>query len=515
LQIKNALISVSDKKGIAEFAKGLSSLGIEIMSTGGTAAVISQAGIKVQDVAEYTGYPEMLDGRVKTLHPRVEGGILAKRKDKSHQQQMADHGIKPIDLVCVNLYPFERTIADPDCTLEDAIENIDVGGPTLLRAAAKNHESVAAITDPADYDPVLSELSKGKRSLPKEMLRKLAVKAFAHTASYDAAIQSYLSKRLMGHEHPDTLSLSYEKAYDLRYGENSHQSAAFYTQATDECSISNAKIVTEGKKLSFNNILDADAALELVKEFPRPAAVIVKHLNPSGVGTAQTISDAYDLAHKADPMSAFGCIVALNREPDERLAQAIASTFVEAVIAPSFPPEALKIMSVKKNMRLLAVGETKPTSDAEFDTRKVVGGLLCQKRDLRRLTDDDMTIVTKRKPTEEEMSAMIFAWKVCRHTKSNSIIFAKPGYTVGIGAGQMSRVDSVKIAVMKAASHSVGAVMASDAFFPFRDGIDEAAKAGVTAVIHPGGSIRDEQVIEAANEHGMAMVFTGIRCFLH
>ncbi len=511
---KKAVISVSEKAGVAQFAKRISACGYDILSTGGTAKALVDAGIEVIEVSDYTGFPEMLDGRVKTLHPKIEAGILARRDLTSHMETLAKHSIPLIDLVCVNLYPFEKTVADPKSSFEDAIENIDIGGPTLLRAAAKNHQGVTVIVDPIDYDIVAAELeTTGEVSF--ETKRSLSLKAFAHTAVYDAAIHRYLCKVIAPDSAPDVITPSFKKAYDLRYGENSHQTAAFYTLDSKECCVANAKIVTEGKKLSFNNILDVNASIELVKEFQRPAAVIVKHLNPSGVGVAQDIGAAYGLAHKADSKSAFGCVVALNRSPTDELAKDIASTFVEVLAAPSFSESALVLLSVKKNMRLLAIGEMKATSDEELDMRKVVSGMLVQQRDNRALKKEDLKVVSKRAPSDEEMEAMLFAWKVCRHTKSNSIIFAKPGYTVGIGAGQMSRVDSVKIAAMKAGAHSVGAALASDAFFPFADGIEEAAKAGVTAVIHPGGSIRDDEVILAADKAGMAMVFTGVRCFLH
>ena len=510
-----ALISVWDKTGVVDFARGLHNLGIKIISSGGTAKALSDAGIPVVKASEHTGFPEMLGGRVKTLHPKVHGGILAVRGDKKQMEELGKLGIEKIDIVAVNLYPFKETISKPDATLEDAIENIDIGGPTLVRSAAKNHAHVAVIVDPKDYACVLEELGRNRLNVSDSTLKALAVKAFAHTAEYDAAIHSYLSKQYDGKQFPDQLGLTFKKVYDLRYGENAHQQAAFYSDGSDECCVTNSKVLSAGKQLSFNNILDINSALEHVKEYDRPAAVIIKHLNPSGVGVADDIRSAYSLASKADPTSAYGCIVALNRAPDERTAKDIISTFVEVVIAPSFDDSVLDILKKKEKMRILEAGKIRQTSAKSMDYRRVVGGMLAQTPDLRQVTEADLKVVSKRKPTKEEVEAMLFAWKVCRHTKSNSIIFAKKDYTVGIGAGQMSRVDAVKIAAMKAKEHSKGAVMASDAFFPFRDGIDEASKAGITAVIHPGGSIRDEEVIKAADEHGMAMVFTGIRCFLH
>jgi phosphoribosylaminoimidazolecarboxamide formyltransferase / IMP cyclohydrolase len=514
LKASYALISVWDKTGVAEFARGLSQMGVKIISSGGTAKALSAAGVRVLPVSDYTGYPEMLDGRVKTIHPKVHAGILAVRDNFEHTGKLKEHDIPHIDLVAVNLYPFQKTVADPKATLEDAIENIDVGGPTLLRSAAKNHKDVTVIVDPDDYVLVLEEL-KNNGTVTAETKRSLAVKAFAHTAEYDAAIHNYLSERYSPGKFPQKLTLAMEKAYDLRYGENPHQRAAFYTDGSPECSAASARILSEGKQLSFNNIIDVNASLELVKEFDRPAAVIIKHLNPSGVGVADTISEAYGLAHSADPMSAFGCIVALNRSPDEKTAKEIVSTFVEVVAAPSYALDVLEILSKKQKMRILECGPVRKTTEKSMDFRRVVGGMLIQTPDLREVAEADLKTVSKRKPTKDEVEAMLFAWKVCRHTKSNSIILAGKDRTVGVGAGQMSRVDAVKIASQKAGSLAKGSAMASDAYFPFRDGIDEAAKAGVTAVIHPGGSIRDGEVIKAADEHDMAMVFTGVRCFLH
>jgi phosphoribosylaminoimidazolecarboxamide formyltransferase/IMP cyclohydrolase len=516
LRVESSLISVSDKTGLAEFASGLNKLGVNILASGGTAKILDKNKIPFTHVSDYTKSPEMLDGRVKTLHPKIHAGLLARRDKEEHMKQLEENGIKPIDMVVVNFYPFRQTISKKDAVLDEALENIDVGGPTLIRAAAKNYRDVAVIIDPADYTPVLGELRSSKMSLSERTLARLAVKAFQHTAEYDSIIYEYLRRGVTEPEKfPQTLSLGLSKLDDLRYGENPHQEAAFYAEPayTSPC-VMNARLLSGGKKLSFNNILDLDAALRLVAEFSGPAAVIVKHLNPSGVGVADSIRVAYSLAHKADPLSAFGCIVALNRLVDGELAEDITSTFVEAVIAPSYTGESLEVLKKKEKMRVLEVGAVeRPAPSLEY--RRVTGGMLVQDLDLRELTEQDLRVVSDRKPSEQEVKAMLFAWKVCRHTKSNSIIFAKDGYTTGVGAGQMSRVDAVKIAAMKAGEHAKGSVMASDAFFPFRDGIDEAAKAGVTAVIQPGGSIRDREVLDAVNEHGMAMAYTGVRCFLH
>ena len=514
LKAAYALISVYDKAKVVDFGRGLHKLGFKIISSGGTAKVLSDAGVPVVQVSDYTGFPEMLDGRVKTIHPKVHAGILAVRGDRKHAETLAKHRIPAIDVVAVNLYPFRETVAKEDCRFEDAIEDIDVGGPALVRAAAKNHQDVAVVVDPADYAVVLEELESGEK-VSMETKKRLAVKAFAHTAEYDAAIHRFLAKTYEPDRFPEKFNISLTKAYDLRYGENPHQKAAYYFDDAAESCVSETKILSEGKQLSFNNLIDVNAALEMVKEFEKPAAVIIKHLNPAGVGCAQDIHSAYEAAHSADHLSAYGCIVALNREPDDAVAKDIVSTFVEVVAAPSFGKNVLDILLSKKNMRILAVGKIRKENKDALDYRKVIGGMLIQTADQREVTEKDMRVVTMRKPTQEEVEAMLFAWKVCKHTRSNSIIFAKNDRTVGVGAGQMSRVDAVKIAAMKAKEQAKGAVMASDAFFPFRDGIDEAAKAGITAAIHPGGSIRDREVIEAADQYGMAMVFTGVRGFLH
>jgi len=515
VKVKTALISVSDKAGVVEFARALHKLGISILSTGGTAKVLREHGITVVMVSDLTGYAEMLDDRVKTMHPVIHGGILALRDKAEHMQRLEELNIQPIDLVAVNLYPFKKTVAREGVTLDEAVENIDIGGPALIRAAAKNHRHVGVIVAPSRYPVIVKELSENGCSLSSETLGMLAVEAFQHTADYDSAIYSYLSRTLVAQTgFPEFLALNYRKIQDLRYGENPYQTAAFYSEPLiDQACISNARQL-HGKELSFNNILDLNEALELVKDFERPTAVVVKHTNPCGVASAGDIHSAYKKAHETDPMSAYGSIVALNRPMPKETAVFMKQFFVEAVIAPGYEAGALETLKEKKNIRIM---ETGPLSnlDTGFDLKKVVGGLLVQSRKTPVLTVKELKAVSKRAPTEHEIRSMLFAFMVCCHTKSNSIIFAKEDVTTGIGAGQMSRVDSVKLAVMKSNGKAKGSSMASDAFFPFRDGIDEAAKAGVTAVIQPGGSVRDQEVIDAVNEHGMAMVFTGVRCFKH
>ncbi|MBD3261928.1 MAG: bifunctional phosphoribosylaminoimidazolecarboxamide formyltransferase/IMP cyclohydrolase [Candidatus Altiarchaeales archaeon] len=515
MQTKTALLSVYDKTNLVDFARGLSDLDISLISSGGTAKKIAEAGVPVTEAAQLTGFPELLDGRVKTLHPVIHGGILADRDKAAHLTALTENKIGLIDFVVVNLYPFEQTIAKTKVSLEEVIENIDIGGPTLIRSAAKNHQHVGVVCDPADYEDVLTQLKSGK-GLDESTRRRLAVKAFEHTARYDAAINEYLSKRFgLASLFPQTRALTLLKQFDLRYGENPHQKAAFYREpCVFEPSVTSASQVAGEKQLSFNNILDLDAAFEMVKEFDEPTVSVIKHMNPAGVASAATISEAYRLAHSVDPMSAFGCVVGFNREVGADTAQQIVSTFVEAVIATSYTAEAVEICRQKKNMRVLETGDLSEERGG-LDFKKVVGGMLIQERDLRYVDGADLKTVSKRKPTEDEIKSMLYAWRVARNTKSNSIVFAKKDHIVGVGAGQMSRVDAVKIAVMKAKEHARGAAMASDAFFPFRDGVDEAAKAGVTAAIHPGGSIRDGEVIDAADDHDMAMVFCGIRCFKH
>jgi phosphoribosylaminoimidazolecarboxamide formyltransferase/IMP cyclohydrolase len=516
-KITRALISVSDKTGIIEFSRHLAGYGVEILSTGGTAKLLREAGLTVKDVSEFTGFPEMLDGRVKTLHPKVHGGLLGMRGNPAHVAKMKEHGIENIDMVVVNLYPFEATVAKEGCRLEDAIENIDIGGPTMLRSAAKNYPDVTVIVDHADYAGVLEEMAAVKGTVSPATNFGLAVKVFQHTAAYDGAISNYLGARL-GEEpqaYPATFTIQVKKAQDLRYGENPQQSAAFYVERdiAEPC-VSNA-VQLQGKELSFNNIIDLDAAIETVKEFEQSAAVIIKHTNPCGVALADTPLSAYLKARECDPVSAFGGIVGFNRQVDAATARELASTFLEAVIAPGYSDEALEIFTAKKNVRVMQVPLLEAYVAQGYDLKKVVGGLLVQGRDLGMVRAADCRVVTERTPTASEYDALDFAWRVCKHVKSNAIVFTNRDQTVGIGAGQMSRVDSSKIAVQKALLPTQGTVLASDAFFPFRDGVDAAAEAGVTAVIQPGGSVRDDEVIKAANEHGIAMVFTGMRHFKH
>ena len=514
--IQRALISVSDKAGVVEMAQGLKALGAEILSTGGTAKALREAGITVTDVAAYTGSPEILDGRVKTLHPKIHGGLLGRRRLPAHVDQMKEHGIGPIDVVVVNLYPFEATISNAQCTFDHAIENIDIGGPSMLRSAAKNHDDVLVVVDPADYTRVLDALKTG--TVTGELRRELAMKVFQHTARYDGVIAAYLEKRVQGSEvkFPKVLSLQYDLAETLRYGENPHQQGAFYRErGSIEPSVSRGKIL-HGKAMSYNNFLDANSALELAKEYDDTAVAIIKHNNPCGVALGTTPVEAYIKARETDPVSAFGGVIAFNRPVDLVAAKEITSTFVEVVIAPGFADDALTELKRKKDLRLLDVGPLTKVKQEGYDLKKLVGGLIVQDRDLGVLTDlRALPVPTVRKPTDEEYAACAFAWKVCKHVKSNAIIYAKPGQTVGIGAGQMSRVDSVKLAVMKAQLPIKGCVMASDAFFPFRDGLDAAAQAGITCVIQPGGSIRDAEVVKAADEHGVAMIMTGMRHFRH
>ena len=517
--MKRALLSVSDKSGIIEFAKGLTELGYEILSTGGTAKTLREAGIAVTDVAAYTGSPEILDGRVKTLHPKIHGGLLGRRHDPQHVAEMERHGIRPIDVVVVNLYPFEATINKPGGTFDEAIEAIDIGGPSMLRSAAKNHADVTVVMDPADYGPVLEALRAGGAS--PAMRRELARKVFHHTSRYDGMIAGYLEQQGASGpvRFPSLLTLQFEKVQSLRYGENPHQQGAFYRDfGSSEPGVAKARQL-HGKEMSYNNLLDANAALELVKEFRESVAVIVKHNNPCGVSVGPTLRDAYVVAREADPLSAFGGVIAFNARVDLATAKEITTTFVEVVVAPGFDEDALAELRRKKDLRLLAVGELRTdvrTGPDLLDLKKIVGGLILQDRDLGAILDvRTLKVASQREPTDEEYAAFAFAWKVCKHVKSNAIVFARRDRTVGIGAGQMSRVDSVKLATLKAGSTLKGCVMASDAFFPFRDGIDAAAQAGITAVIQPGGSIRDEEVIKAVDEHQMAMVLTGMRHFRH
>ncbi len=518
-KIRRAIVSVSDKTGVVPFAKGLAQMGVEILSTGGTAKSLRDQGISVKDISDYTGFPEMLDGRVKTLHPKVHGGLLGQRSKKEHVEKMKEHGILPIDLVAVNLYPFEATVAKEGCSLEEAIENIDIGGPTMLRSSAKNYPDVTVVVDPKDYDLVLSEL-KEKGEISAETNFRLAKKVFQHTARYDGAISNYLGQIDRGkkaHEFPETLTFQVRKAQELRYGENPHQKAAFYWDPLiSEPSVSSG-VQLQGKELSFNNILDLDSAYETVKEYEETAAVIIKHNNPCGVAvSSKNLVDAYRKARDCDPVSAFGGVIGFNKIVDKETAQEMVQIFLEAVIAPGFNPEALETLKTKKDLRLLQTPPlTASFAQGGLDLRRVVGGLLVQDRDLGRVPMDQWKVVTKRKPTEEEKRGMAFGWKVAKHVKSNAIVLVREDRTIGIGAGQMSRVDSTRLAVMKAQSSTKGTVLASDAMFPFRDGVDTAAEAGAVAIIQPGGSIRDDEVIAAANEYNIAMVFTGMRHFRH
>jgi phosphoribosylaminoimidazolecarboxamide formyltransferase/IMP cyclohydrolase len=518
--VKRALISVSDKSGIVEFAQALNAQGVELLSTGGTFRLLKENNIAVTEVSDHTGFPEMMDGRVKTLHPKIHGGILGRRG--TDDEIMAEHDIAAIDMVVVNLYPFQETIARPDCDLPMAIENIDIGGPTMVRAAAKNHKDVAIVVNSGDYNGLIEELKSNQSQLSLETRFDLAVKAFEHTAQYDGAIANFLgNKNITGEtesEFPRTFNTQFVKAQDMRYGENPHQSAAFYVEESPkEASVATATQL-QGKALSYNNVADTDAALETVKLFEEPACVIVKHANPCGVATGASITDAYDRAFKTDPTSAFGGIIAFNRPLDTATAKAIIDRqFVEVIIAPSVESGVTEITAAKANVRVLECGQWGEAPKA-LDYKRVNGGLLVQDLDRGMVTASDLKVVTKQVPSEEEMRDLLFAWKVAKCVKSNAIVYAQNSMTIGVGAGQMSRVYSAKIAGIKAADENLevrGSVMASDAFFPFRDGIDAAAAAGIKAVIQPGGSMRDQEVIDAADEHGMAMVFTGMRHFKH
>lgn len=517
-KIKRALISVSNKEGVVDFAQGLSKLGIEIISTGGTAKLLIEAGVKVKLISEVTNFPEILNGRVKTLHPLIFGGLLAKSDNSLHQKQLAAQQIETIGLVIVNLYPFQKTISQKEVLLREAIENIDIGGPSLLRAAAKNYQDVTVVINPQDYPIILEELKKNNREISLDTKKKLAVEVFEHTSFYDGIISQYLRKNLARESTlpPPTLNLIGEKVLDLRYGENPHQSASFYKEILVEEANLGGAVQLGGKELSFNNLVDLGAVLEIVKDFPEPTVVFVKHTNPCGLASASTIQEAYQKAYEGDPLSAYGSIIGINRIVDKPLANLINETpFVEAVLAPDFEEEALNILRQKKNRRLIKVGDLTKRDSLVKDVKKVAGGFLVQDRNIKEITIKDLKVVTKRKTNKEELEELLFVWKIVKHTKSNAIVLTKDKQTVGIGAGQMSRVDAVIIAIRKSESRSKGSYLASDAFFPFRDGVDEAAKAGVTAIIQPGGSKRDEEVIEAANEHNLAMVFTGVRCFKH
>ena len=530
-RISRALISVSDKTGIVDFAKELEAFGVEIISTGGTANALRSAGVKVRDVSDLTGFPEMMDGRVKTLHPRVHGALLGIRDNPEHQAAMRAHSIEPIDMVVINLYPFEETIAREGVTLEEAIEQIDIGGPAMIRSAAKNYRDVAVITSPDMYEETVDKLKAHGGSLTLESRLQLANLAFIATATYDSNIWSYLlpisfpgKPKANATEDglsatvqmPDVDSLYLSKVVDLRYGENPHQTAALYQIDDDDLNhdlgIANADLLS-GKEMSFNNYVDADAAWQLVCDFDEPCCAIIKHTNPAGVASASSLEEAYRKALATDPVSAFGGIVSFNRMVDEAAARAVVEIFTEVLVAPEYNDVALEVLKAKKNLRVLKASQSELAFGLEY--KQISGGMLAQTRDTHKLKREDLKVVTKRKPSEEEIRALLFAWTVCKHTKSNAIVYGREGQTVGVGAGQMSRVDSVKLGAMRAQLPVAGSVLASDAFFPFRDGLDEAAKHGITAVIQPGGSMRDAEVIAAADEHGLAMVFTGVRHFKH
>jgi phosphoribosylaminoimidazolecarboxamide formyltransferase/IMP cyclohydrolase len=529
VKIRRALISVSDKTGIVDFARALQGFGVEIISTGGTAKALRDAGIEVRQVSDVTKFPEMMDGRIKTLHPRIHGALLGLRDNPDHQAAMREHGIEAIDMVVVNLYPFEETIAREGVSLEEAIEQIDIGGPAMIRSAAKNFESVAVVPDTRHYDFILHEMSRHGGSLTLELRQELALDAFTRTAAYDGVISSYLNEREQKEypivvpadslEHSDVLDLN--RMSELRYGENPHQKAALYSLERpfrgDELAehahgVAKAELLS-GKEMSFNNYVDADAAWQLVCDFDDLACAIIKHTNPAGVALGASAEEAYRKALACDPVSAFGGIVAFNAPVDEAAALAITEIFIEGLIAPDYEAAALDVLKTKKNLRLLRAGA--PESIEGLEYRQISGGMLVQTRDTHRLRRDDLKVVTRRAPSEKEIDDLLFAWTVCKHTKSNAIVYVRDRQTVGVGAGQMSRVDSVKLGAMRAQLPTTGSVLASDAFFPFRDGLDEAAKHGITAVIQPGGSVRDAEVIAAADEHGLAMVFTGVRHFKH
>jgi phosphoribosylaminoimidazolecarboxamide formyltransferase/IMP cyclohydrolase len=516
--IARALISVYDKSGLIEFARSLRDFGVEIISTGGTQKALEAAGIKALSVGEITGFPEILTGRVKTLHPRIFGGILTRRASEANSVDLAQHDIALIDLVVVNLYPFEEVSSKKGATREEIIENIDIGGVALIRAAAKNFNDVAVVVDPNDYASIINEMNELNRALSESTRLHLAMKAFRLTTDYDGGIARYFEKQSSARQadtpFPDTLHVRVDKISDLRYGENPHQRAGFYRETeTTETSIATANKL-HGKELSYNNIVDLDTALEVVRDFEEPVAVILKHSNPCGLARAETLAEGYRLARECDPASAFGGAVGLNRIVDRETAQEIVSTFIEAVVAPGYDASALEILRGKKNLRILETGEIAAKAPA-YQLKSIVGGVLIQDRDIRTLSADNLKVVTRQQPTKEDVDSLLFAWKVVKWVKSNAVVFTSRDATIGIGAGQMSRVDSVRIAIQKSLTPLAGSYLASDAFFPFRDSIDEAAKAGVRAIIQPGGSIRDEECIRAADEHGIVMVFTGIRHFRH
>ncbi|MGD9518040.1 MAG: bifunctional phosphoribosylaminoimidazolecarboxamide formyltransferase/IMP cyclohydrolase [Armatimonadota bacterium] len=540
-RVQRALVSVSDKTGVVDFAAELSTMGIQILSTGGTKRVLEQAGVPVTAVEDYTGFPEMLDGRVKTLHPKIHGGLLGLRDDPEHQRQMAEHGVEPIDMVVVNLYPFRETVAKPNVTLEEAVENIDIGGPTMLRSAAKNFRFVAVVCNPARYTGILTEMKANNGALSEETRRLLALEAFKHTAQYDAAISSWLSRRFISDEGLPPLYLPWlEKVQDLRYGENPHQAAAFYREVgAGEVGLAGARQL-HGKELSFNNILDTTAALEAARDFAQPTVVIIKHLNPCGLASAPTLRQAFEDAWSTDPVSAFGSVIGMNRVVDRDTAEILGNSdylrdvifpryaeemgeaqiealaaFVEVIIAPGYTPEALEILQRKKNLRIMLLEDWDAGRGADLEFRRVPGGALVQELDLKFAQRSDLRVVTRIQPTEEQLAALLFADRVAKHVKSNAIVLCQGTRLVGCGAGQMSRIDSMQLAARKAGRRASGAVLASDAMFPARDNVDAAAATGCAAIIQPGGSVRDEEVITAADEHGLPMVITGLRHFWH
>ena len=515
---KRAIISVSDKTGITELASGLTKYGYQIISTGGTAKVLQDAGIDVTLISEVTGFPEILEGRVKTLHPSVFGGILARRNNPVHQRQLKEQHILPIEIVVVNLYPFEQTISKEEVNLEEAIENIDIGGPSLLRAAAKNYQDVAVIVDPADYQKILEELSSSSGKISLSTKEKLAVKVFQYTSYYDSIISRYLTKKIIPNENSftDYLVIGAEKTTDLRYGENPHQKAALYQEnLVEEANLGDARLLS-GKELSYNNLVDLDAALSIVKEFDEPAVVFIKHTNPCGLAVAESSEMAYEKAYQSDPLSAYGSIIGINRRVEDKLASLVHDTpFVEAIVAPSYSPSAISLLKKKENRRIVEVGDLRIQDRHIKELKKISGGFLIQDRDLKTIFPDDIKVVSERKPDKEDIEELLLAWKMVKHVKSNAIILSRNKQLVGVGAGQMSRVDSVQIAVQKAGERCKGSYLASDAYFPFADGVEVAGRAGIKAIIQPGGSKRDDEVISTVNNLGMIMVFTGYRCFKH
>ena len=516
-KIQRAILSVTDKSGLVDFARRLAAMDVELVSTGGTAKLLRESGIAVKDISELTGFPEMLDGRVKTLHPKVHGGILHRREDAAHRAAVAAHGIPAIDMVVVNLYAFEKTASKPGVSFEELVENIDIGGPSMIRSAAKNFQDVAVVTSPTDYAAIADEMARSGGALSKETKWRLAQRAFATTAAYDSAIASTLERVAFdGHFElrppagfPPTLRLSFQKMMDLRYGENPHQKAALYSDGSG-AGVANARQL-QGKELSYNNMVDLQAAWDVAQEFAELVCAIIKHTNPCGTATGNTLAEAYLRALECDPVSAYGGVIGVNRPVDAAAATEMAKLFLEVIAAPSFDPGAKEVFASKKNLRLVEV----PPGQQNWVLKNLSGGMLVQDADLHRLAESDLKVVTKRSPTPEEKRALLFAWKVCKHVKSNAILYARDGQTVGVGAGQMSRVDSCKVGAMKAQLPLQGTVAASDAFFPFPDGVEEIAKAGATAIIQPGGSVRDQEVIEAADRLGLAMIFTGVRHFRH